>query len=277
MASVHSSERSDKLLGIRYETILVAALPFLAYISSFAFEHGIAKLYKFPSNLIEISFTVIVLSVVPTLLFSIVLLSTLFILWNLIPKNKGGTSEKLHILFFLVSTLIIFWLPTYLLERTLFYPSAIVVIIILFLLLPSSWFVRKSRTKKKKKTKTSNSNSLDWKKDIVDNFSIYFLALLTFLSLLYSIVFSAGIAFESFRTNRQILSEYPDQLVLRIYGDKVITATFNIETKVVTQSFSIFNIDNNSPLKMETKKIGYITPICRMKKCSTEEKPETKK
>jgi len=62
------------------------------------------------------------------------------------------------------------------------------------------------------------------------------------------------------QTRFQTLAAYPEHVVLRVYGDRIIAGKANAETRGLDPQFIVFNISDSTAVRLETKTLGPLTP-----------------
>jgi hypothetical protein len=84
----------------------------------------------------------------------------------------------------------------------------------------------------------------------------FFLTLFVWVYAGLSTSFIAGTLHAKVRTRFLVLSSSPETVVLGIWGDTVVTARFDRNTKTVKEDFTVIKISDHTPLNVRMEKVG---------------------
>ena len=95
---------------------------------------------------------------------------------------------------------------------------------------------------------------------IVDRISEKGLIIITLILLVFFGVYFVGRYRAVTEDNYLVLNTCPERVVLRIYGDKLITVPFDRKTKTVSKSFLLLKVAEGSTTILRPEKVGPLSP-----------------
>lgn len=250
------------------ETIILAALPIIAYAVVFSFEWGYFSVFKIPLEFASFDLSRVFLALYSIIvIFFLVYLFTDSIL-SLISNQPESIRQRLSVLLiFIVGVLIYFLIYSNVPEilRYLWIFAVVLVLpnIIIFFLLPL--ITQKSRKGYLAKLqaddeviidttrRNASSSVLDVISRIMDIRMIFALLLTgVIIFLAYDIGVSSALQQSEFR----VVNTSPERVVLWITNDQVICAPFDRVTKQINPSFIVLKLGEDSEIEYRLEKIG---------------------
>lgn len=233
MATRSAEKKNETYWFLKSEGLLIAVLTLSGYLAAFIYETGFAKAFDIPFNLIDITFTTIVLSVVPTAVLAFLVSMLLYLIWQLFPDSDSDFVNSLKFAYFVLIPITFIYLPKNLLAAKVNTAFFFGVLFIVFIPVVTAILKTNAPDKKPKKRKVQarKSTTKSINKNENETIRLYAMAGSLICLIVYSFIYSYGIFSATSKANFQILTDLPHQVVLKIYGDKVITAEFDSNRK----------------------------------------------
>lgn len=241
-------------------TVLVAATSSFAYGIAFVYEKGFCDFFSIPTSLIAVDITTVLVAAATLLGGAFTLLiyaSAIFTFLSGVPKPISRSLRRLSPLLVLVLVYLALMKPagTELL--------VVVVVTVLFLGLEFLFPLIAQTKTKGYMAKLNAQDEVDSKVNtLFDWLAKVFGASILLILLLPMVFFLAGISGEArakFQEEYYVLESDPGLVVLKIYGDRLVCARLQQETKEVQPVFTVLNLtDSNQihPIQLRLAKIG---------------------
>ncbi len=240
--------------------LIVAVCSIVAYLITFVYEAGFLGVFKIPLGFITLNLTTVFI-VASGLLFIVLLgLSIVNFVYPFVASKSEGNSvyrslKRFSPLFILLLVLFVLfgsnwkeWLPC-------------LIIVIFYSFLEFAFPLITQRTHKTYHDKLDSQEVTEAQVDtLVDyarrRFGYRTLYVFAWMCLFLVISYSAGRA-EAFRKDEfLVLPTHPEAVVLRIYGDIMISAPFDRERKIIHRSLFLTRVPNDSKLILKVEKVG---------------------
>lgn len=235
------------------EGVLVAASSVLAYLLTFVYERGFCAVFGIPSEFIAPTLTSIFLTACALIPALIVLYSLADFIYVILPKRMRGGPEYWRMIYLVIFGFIA-WLEGYFTVKI--FPIFFIMIVFFDFGFP----LITQRSHKGYRAKLEAQDKIDNEETLLGlimqplgagwRLFLVFILILTLLT--YSLGRKNAINQKDFLVINTLSQPYA---VLRIYGDKLICASFNRETKEIQGSFLIFEI-SKSNLVLTVESIG---------------------
>jgi len=242
------------------EGVIIASVPFLGYLFTFAYESGYASFFNFPKEYINIglpqiiSTAIILYTITAVLFFPIEGLSFIFF------KNKRSMYQSiikfLPLFGFSVGNFIVYgWI------RALPF-------IILFVILGFSEFIFPLVTQRDKKdydSKLQAYDEADWKfreergalsTRLLRIFGHKNIMLIINLFLCVNLTQMAGEISASKKMQFFVIPSSPEKVILRIYGDNLVCAEFDRKTSSLKREISIYKLTDPQAQNLKFEALG---------------------
>jgi hypothetical protein len=246
------------------EGILIAIASSGAYLLAFYYEKGFSSFFEIPVNFVSVSFVNIF--IFGTFLIGFLVLFFLpanivtLVLFRLPPELSRSVFPVLLCLVFIAVHLYTFGLSNWT-------PLVIgVAVALFFLLFELVWPLIMHRDRSRYIEKLEAQRELDKKEvNLVDLIQrLYGIGpIITILALLLGINFSesVGKAQAMKQTDFLVTNTSLEMVVLQIYGENMICAPFNRDTKEVQTRFTIIKMAEDSKLAFNLEKVGPLHPV----------------
>jgi len=239
------------------EGAILFFIPAMGYLLSLSFENGIAKIFGIPYELIIPSFN----NILSILSFTGLLY--LFLGLTIILPNPAKFDEKpsykkyfnpLNILSIFVVIL------TLLLQKewkSIFIIGSVIIFFVIFDLLWPLLVIRGSKTFEEKVKEAEKSEA----KTLLNTYLVFlfqktgynFIPLIFDFFLIYFVAGWLGQMYALNQTTFSTISNMKDNVILRRYGDNLISADFDRINKLIKNNYRVIKIDN---LELKIEKIG---------------------
>ena len=246
------------------EGILIAIASSGAYLLAFYYEKGFTSYFEIPINLVSVSFVNIFVFAGLLIGFLLFLFFPANILPMILYKLPPALSRSAFVL--LISSLGLF------VHLYLFGLSNWRILVVYICLMIAFAFIELvmpmivHRKKGSYLEKLEAQHERDRKEVTLIDIIVKRLgqgSFFIFLALLIGISFSenAGKEQATSQTDFLVTSTSPELVVLRIYGDNMICAPFNRDTKEVQTRFTIIKMADDSKLAFNLEKVGPLRPV----------------
>src|SRR3989338_3977635 len=247
------------------EGLIIAASPIIAYLITFTYEASFSGVFEIPFQFITLNLTTVF--VVASVLIGVVLLlcsTGNFVYTYVVPKSEDNPIYRSLVrffpLFFLLTVVIALFGPNW--KEWIGY----LVITAFYAFLEFAFPLITQKEEKTYKDKLKSQEMVEAQVDtLVDYASLRVgrggLKIIAWLALFAVISYSAGRA-EALRKDKfLVIPTPPEAVVLRIYGDSLICAPFNRETRKVQKSFFVTKVPEDSKLILKLEKVGPLQSI----------------
>ena len=248
------------------EGILIAAVPFLGYLTVFIYELGFSNYFGIPYEFIQPSFTgvCLVTAIIIGVLLNVFVVGHLFSV--ILPIKEG---PFLRVIKRVTLPLLVLLFFVFLLGKEWKIYLGSIVIVMIIVAVEFLWPLLTCRDKKTYEEKLIAQEKIEEKFepefrrffDYIDakfsrqNVSI---CLVTFLLLVF--VYQAGLI--NARQKEHFWQiENDSKIVLRIYGDNLICADFDINKHIISDSFNIVKRSSEKTLSLKMIKTGKLKTI----------------
>jgi len=222
------------------EAILLAIVTAVAYLGAFCYEFGYANFFGIPTHFIEISILKIIISLCLVAYFALLVLGTSSFLWMFLPKKYDKISSvALPVVLFFVLLLIMnidIWI------KVIFGATGF---------LMGGYM---TATHQEKKGKRLFDRILE--KTLGEKLASFVRKGTLFLILFITIAFSVGKGTASWGKKFMVLEDLPQTVVLRKYGEILICAPFDSETREIKGQFIIRRMPEMSKLRFSVQSVG---------------------
>jgi hypothetical protein len=256
---VRISNHDRRPRDVLTDVFLVAAIPAAAYMIAFSYEKGFAYFFGIPAQLIDISLTRLLIMVTGA---TFVVIWALLVLsdWNIL-KRKSQSNLQFHRhqfgLMFCTGVFIMMYFFNFYWVAWLSFIGAMGVFLIRQFVPP----LIMQRDKKTYNEKYEAQLARRKEKMVLTGLAIkrfgrgaYDLFWFFFASL--GVAWFAGAYHAKSQEEFYILSQPTELVVLRIYGNTLITAPFDRKTKQVKPEVLIYNVTKDVPLKLRKETVG---------------------
>lgn len=246
------------------ETILLAIIPFFAYLFSFVYQAGYLKAFELPLQFVSVNIVDVFNIGIKVLGVFAVVLGLINLFSALLPKDKMPFSliRRLSQL----APLLLFTFPTLFLFEWGGGSNLVAFFLIVGIVI---MFLPPLVTKKYKGTYLQKMEMLDGEIKVNSNpwegsllvrtvdFIGYkaFIVIVIFL-LSINLTYNAGKAAAFNQEIYQVVNTSPETVVLFMTNDKIISAPFNKNTKIVEPDFFVINLSSAVDLKLRLVNIG---------------------
>lgn len=260
VSAEHSAAKSSSRIT---DGILLAVISFVGYLLTYMYERGFASAFGISSELVEVSLTrALYLVALLGLGVFIVLVILKDFINDLERKSTSPLRKSINLL--IGASMLALGVDAFLLlGRGLnWLLASIGVIVVVVYLLPL--FKRSNRRKpyaerfaafyaspRSKESQTITSDTLVQR---IDNSNVYVIIMLviffvSFVTLIGRIRAQQQQVFE-------VLIDESNTVVLRIYGDKLVTAEFDPCTKEIRHGISVRKISDSTPIRLQKMQVG---------------------
>lgn len=246
------------------DAILIAIMPVIAYLIVYAYEFGYAQSFNIPVELIIINKTTffIVASSLWVILFPVISLI------NIVIMIFKDDSSIIYRIFTRVAPIYIFIFPLILIYGKILDFIVLISTIFFIVILTSGYFILPLLTQRKVtggyKQKLLAQEKLDI--ETTQNRGFYLhkyinklginIIMYTFMIIILS--YSAGYA-EVFTKEEYYIIQNSDNVILRMYGDNLVTAKFNRIDNEVYSNFTIRKLEEPD-MVITTENLGVLKP-----------------
>ncbi|OFV99504.1 MAG: hypothetical protein A3H28_08665 [Acidobacteria bacterium RIFCSPLOWO2_02_FULL_61_28] len=232
-------------------------MPLVAYVLTYVYEAGYCKFFGLPWEFISPNWTSVFIATGALLglaMVLFVLVEPLFIIFGSSvvsgPIRRRLSRLSVVMLFCLTSTILFvrywgYWIAPFLL---LFFFAFLEFVLPLATQRGKGTYVEKLEAQDAVDDRLESLTDVAAKRLGLSAFTVLFLVFV-----LVVISYDAGLGAAMKQENFMVLEDTPDSVVLRIYGDRIIAAEFDRETKVVSRRFKIVSVDGTA-LRLE--KVG---------------------
>lgn len=230
-------------------SLLIA--PPLGYLLAYTHELGYCNVFKIPKELILLDWTTVIVGVSAT--FGASLLLVWFITMLFLPmqsKRPMGPIKRRLYFFFLVFVFTLLFSYKYLIVKEVIYPIAYLVALAVFLFLIPI-FTKDAKEAVGYRNKLAAYDELQRKSEapFFKRVGLKELVLFIFLIGIFPFSYLGGRATAINQDEFYVPSTYPNSVVLRIYGDRLICAQLNKERREVERTYFILRT-NDEPRPM---------------------------
>jgi hypothetical protein len=243
------------------EGLIIAAAPIVGYLFAFSFELGYAQYFKIPWELINIGLSQIMFFMLGAYVVCGILFFHIEMPSMLIPAKYSMLRSKLKQL-----TPLLMFVTGYFIIGGWSKALPLIIFIAVFILFP--FFVLPILTERDKKgysAKLEAAEEKDWKRMERDKtFSIYLINLFGHKNLLMiinlfialSLVNMSGEIYASRQLTFSVLKDNPEKVILRIYGDNLISSLFDRQKKEVTPAFFVYKLTTDKAQNISQEIVG---------------------
>lgn len=244
------------------EGIVIASVPFLGYLFTFAYESGYAIFFNFPKELINIGLPQIIITISILYVITVILFFHIEALSFLIFKNKSALYQSIIKLLPLFGVSIGYFFIYGWLRALPF--------IIIFVILGFSEFILPLITQRDKKnydSKLQAADEADWKfreergalsVRLIRIFGHKNIMLIINLFLCVNLVQMVGEIAASKKMQFFVIPSSPEKIVLRIYNDNLICTEFNRDTKSFKRGISIYKLTDPQVQNLKLEILGLL-------------------
>ena len=269
MTEISNQPKRKSFLGISLsDTLLLAALPFLAYLFTFIYQAGYLKAFELPLQFVSITTTDVfniggkVLGVFSTILVSLNVFSSFL--------PKGRLPYPLAKRFSLLVPILLIAIPAlffYKWGAVSYLFSSFLIFAIILMFFPAL-VTRKYKgpylhriemiDKDVTDVNPTNSNAFDGAlfARTVNLLGYKVFIVIVYLLLSLYITFNAGKSTAQNQEIFYIVNTSPETIVLFMTNEKIISAPFDKTTRVIEPEFMIINIGDTTDLKLRLSNIG---------------------
>lgn len=237
MVPEQSEHRKEYWLS---EAILLAIVTAVAYLGAFCYEFDYANFFGIPTHFIEISILKIIISLCLVAYFALLVLGTSSFLWMFLPKKYDKISSVgLPVVLFFVLLLIMnidIWIKV-ILGATGFLMGGYM-----------------TATHQEKKGKRLFDRILE--KTLGEKLASYVKKGTLYLIVFITISFSVGKATAAWQKKFMVSEDLTQTVVLRKYGEILICAPFDSETREIKGQFIIRRMTEISDLRFTVQSVG---------------------
>jgi len=255
------STLSEGSISLISEGLVVTTISIASYVILFAFEAGFANAFSIPLSFIELSLTNVLIVISSLLPLGYILFSLSNILFIFFDDFSESTSKiiKKFFPFFILSIAL-----AYLAYGTVLLPAVIRGFILVWMIMFFLEFILPLLTQRGKGNywkKLEAQDKLETQIKTLDSIlirrigvtpSVLVFALIWVIFLAYV----AGYTGAAKQSTYLVTSTSPEMVVLRIYGDNIICAPFNRNTRGVKPSFVVLKVGDDYTLKLNYEHIG---------------------
>jgi len=255
------STLSEGSISLISDGLVVTTISIASYVILFAFEAGFANAFSIPLSFIELSLTnvlIVISSLLPLgyILFS--LSNILFIFFDNFIGSIAQIIRKYFPLFIFTIALAYLTYGTYLLSIVIrgFILSCMIVFFLEFILpfltqRGKGNYREKLEAQDKLETQIKTLNSILVRRIGVTPYVLVFVLISVII-----LAYVAGYTRAAKQTTYLVTSTSPEMVVLRIYGDNIISAPFSRNTREVKPSFVVLKVGDDYTLKLNYEHIG---------------------
>lgn len=261
-----SSQTNEKFIKhiTLSDTLLLAFVPFLAYLFTYVYQAGYLQAFSLPLQFASVTITD-VFNIGSKILgvFAIVFGLINFFSSFLLPRGKLPYSLRKRL-----SQLLPFFLMIFPALFLFDWGTTSTIALFFFLFAFFIMFFPPLVTRKYKGTYLQKMEMTDnevkdsnpWEGNLLDRTANFighnaFVAIVYFLLSIY-ITYYAGVTAAQKQEIFYIANTSPETVVLFMTNDKMVTAPFDINTKMVTPEYLVINISDSQDLKLRLSKIG---------------------
>ncbi len=241
------------------EGILIAGFPIVAYLHAFLYELSYAKYFGMPVEFISLDLTSIFIVGVTVLGWVMIFVLSLVLLLAFVKISPTFRKSPRITLFGLLFGMVSVGLIALLFFKSLWdvtAPLAIMMVLIITLIMVSlPKLDNTTNIQSREKLFNRVARSLQ---EVVTERRIAQILIIFTLALL--ITYGRGHARAVNQSDFLVPSAYPEMVVLRIYGDKMICAKYSKDTKLVQRSFAIIEQSQTPYMELKYEKIGPLIP-----------------
>lgn len=266
MEEENSTPKRKPFFGITLsDTLLLAVIPFIAYLFTFIYQAGYLQAFQIPSQFVSITIVDVfniggkILSVIFLALGLINLFSSF--LPKKIPDSLAERIRGLLLLFILsYPFLFLFEWGT---VSNIVLVALIVVISIMFLPpLVSRKYKGTYLQKMEKLTGETGKDSNPWEGNLLDR-AVDFIGHNAFVTIMYLllgiyVIYYAGIAAAQKQEIFYVANTSPESVVLFMNSEKIVSAPFDKTTKMIEPEFFVFNLSSAADLKLRLVNTGHL-------------------
>jgi hypothetical protein len=268
----------DKKTRLLSEGIMLALASAGAYLFAFFYEQGYTAYFEMPSQLINVSLVNILIFGMMAITFVTFTFMMTNTVWMLLPKLHPYLAFHLPrilvaICFFVIYPILMFGFSGW---RIWILPLVFFSLMAFMTLILPLWGHKKAGniSQRYDAMMEAERNS---KPDLTDKFAARFGTVASFMVaiLIGLMIFTywSGRAEAVNQRNFLVVNSVPEMVVLRIYGDNMICAPFNRETKEVQKSFIIIKAAEDPKLTFNLEEVGPLTPVKPLAKPSPAQAP----
>lgn len=251
---------TTKKSSIISDTILIAAIPPIAYLFAFVFEAGYAHVFSIPRELISISLTNVFVAGSSFLVIGIFLLILLNLISQILPDTSNPVGRAIAVLIplFLTTLAYVF----YVLGTPLSSSLSGLLIAWIFILFSQFVFPLISQRDKTSYPKKLDAQAKLEESGILGNLAHRFpqpYLLVYYLGLALYITFYAGQSSAFKQRDFLVANTDPQCIALRVYGEKAVCAHFNPNTKQVFAEFIILHLSDSNGQEFTLESLGPVT------------------
>jgi len=259
----NSTLKGKSFFGITLsETLLLAIIPFFAYLFTFVYQAGYLKAFELPLQFISIT-VVDVLNIggkilgVLFLVFSSINLFSSFLPKGNMPYPLAKRVNQL-LLFFLLSFPFLFLFDWGIISNIFL---ALLIFAISIMFLPPLLSRKHKGTYLQKMEKVDGgikNDSYPWEGNLLDR-AVNIIGRNVFVTIVYIllgvyITYYAGMAAAQKQEIFYVANTSPETVVLFMTSDKIVSAPFNKVTKMIEPEFFVINLSNSADLKLQLVK-----------------------
>jgi hypothetical protein len=234
--------QNSKNLLILKEGFVVAYLTFFGYVAAYLFQLGYANYFRIEKDFIIISISTILVSII---IVSIALLLLVVLFEAVIPLSGSIRFRRLTV----YAILSIFYIIMDMGENTLFF-----IAFWLFMLLIE--IVDYYLFKKNQNSNKDNKNNKDKMDSMISSLfgnRAYFAFIVTIFICIFA--FQIGSYHARSKKDFLVLPGEPEYLILKVYENVIIAASFERSSKTVLPNYKVINI-SDAELLMTLEKLG---------------------
>lgn len=249
---------SQKLFA---EGLVVSLIMAGAYIFTFSYQAGYARVFNVPLELIDITLTQLLITATAIMAawFMVVLSASQY--WNIRRYSESGIEYVLHLLFLML--VIGYFVIGYLFKNDKYAWMTLlglITLLVLWLFIPPLIFQRDKASYREKfdaqmqRRIENDKGSLS--NDIEQRFGRHAVKLFWLFIAFNGVAELAGEYHARHEEKFYVLTGKKELVILRMYGSNIISAPFNRKTKQVQPELKIYTLSQNAPISMHKENIG---------------------
>lgn len=251
---------SEGLIAAASEGFIVAAISVTAYLFTFVYEAGFAKVFGIPLSFVTVGLTDVFIAGGSLLLAGLLVLTVGNLAFMVSAKFGGPIWRRIVSLtpMFLCSIALFFFVAGTRLQEAL---TGLIGAWLMILLFEFGFPLLTQRHKNGYREKLRAQDKLDARTMDVPGYlakrlgsrlySIIYTLMLTLF-----VIYYAGQSAALRQSRFLVASTSPEMVVLRVYGDKIICVPFNRDTRQVEQSFVVLRMAQDPDLMLRPEDIG---------------------
>lgn len=259
-----SEQETTKRSGLALtEGLLIAVASAGAYLLAFYYEKGFTSYFKIPTHFVNVSLATIFIIVALAISFLLFIFPIADFIFQLIrglhPVLYPSIATLLIVSLFSVIHLYLFGLSNWALF--IFHLVMLGLVALLFFVLPVVTRRKGNFIERIEEQQKRDRSVIGLYDVIASRFGRDTLLIIAFSILSINFAENAGEAQAMKRVEFLVINTEPEMVVLQVYGDNMICAPFNRETKEVQTKFTVIKIAEDSKMALNLEKVGPLRPV----------------